>query len=90
MITEVTYSWIYFVQVYIRQLCPDNALDLYVFYADDKKRYNTYVQMAEACLYFARQGLNVVAVYYGHPGVFVMPSHRAIQIARRQGMMAIL
>ena len=66
-------------------MCPGNALDLYVFYADDKKRYDTYVQMAEACLYYARQGSNVVAVYYGHPGVFVLPSHRAFQIAKRQG-----
>lgn len=70
--------------VYILELCPE-ALDLRVFYDDDKPRYATYVQMSEACLYFARQGLNVVAVFYGHPGVFVLPSHRAIQIAQKEG-----
>ena len=32
-----------------------------------------------------RSGLNVVAVFYGHPGVFVAPSHRAIAIARDEG-----
>ena len=63
-------------------------MDLYVFYADDKKRYDTYVQMAESCLFYARKGLNVVAIFYGHPGVFVMPSHRAIKIALKQGMLS--
>ena len=76
-------------EVYIRDLRPD-ALDLYVFYADDKKRYNTYIQMSEACLYFARRGLNVVCIFYGHPGVFVLPSHRAIQIALQQGKFSLV
>ena len=71
-------------ETYIRDLRPD-ALDLCVFYADDKKHYNTYIQMSEACLYFARRGLNVVCIFYGHPAIFVLPSHRAIQIARQQG-----
>ena len=70
--------------VYIRDLRPD-ALDLTVLYDEDKKRYTTYVQMSEVCLYFARQGLNVVAVFYGHPGVFVLPSHRVIQLAKKEG-----
>ena len=72
-------------EVYIRDLRPD-ALDLYVFYADGKSRYETYVQMSEACLYLSRQGLHVVGIFYGHPGVFVLPSHRAIQIALKQGI----
>ena len=71
-------------EVFIRDLRPD-ALDLYVFYADDKKSYDTYMQMSEACIYFARRGLHVVCIFYGHPGVFVLPSHRAIQIALQQG-----
>ena len=73
-------------EVFIKDMRPD-AMDLYVFYADDKKRYDTYVQMAESCLFYARKGLNVVAIFYGHPGVFVMPSHRAIKIALKQGML---
>jgi hypothetical protein len=32
-----------------------------------------------------RNGENVVGVFYGHPGVFVSPSHRTIDIARDEG-----
>lgn len=69
---------------YVLELNP-NAMDMYVLYAEGKNRYQTYVQMAESCLYFARQGLHTVVIFYGHPGVFVTPSHRCIQIAKKQG-----
>jgi uncharacterized protein YabN with tetrapyrrole methylase and pyrophosphatase domain len=35
-----------------------------------------------------REGLNVVGVFYGHPGVFVNPSLRAIAIAQSEGYSA--
>ena len=35
-----------------------------------------------------RKGQNVVGVFYGHPGVFVSPSHRSIEIARMEGFTA--
>ena len=35
-----------------------------------------------------RKGQNVVGVFYGHPGVFVSPSHRSIKIARKEGFTA--
>jgi uncharacterized protein YabN with tetrapyrrole methylase and pyrophosphatase domain len=35
-----------------------------------------------------RAGLKVIGVFYGHPGVFVTPSHRAIAIARNEGYSA--
>jgi hypothetical protein len=35
-----------------------------------------------------RAGLDVVGVFYGHPGVFVNPSHRALTIAREEGYRA--
>ena len=76
-------------EIYIKTLSPD-AKDLYVFYSNDKERYHTYVQMAEVLLHEVRKGFKVVAVYYGHPGVFVLPSHRAVQIARKQGLRAFL
>ncbi|WAS91140.1 SAM-dependent methyltransferase [Nannocystis punicea] len=63
---------------------PD-AYDLYVLYDDAKRRYLTYMQMAEAMLHPVRQGKRVVAVFYGHPGIFVLATHRALQIARREG-----
>ena len=75
--------------VWLKELRPD-ALDLYVLYNEEKVRYHTYVQMTEAMLYHLRQGLNVVAIYYGHPGVFVLPTHRAVAIARREGYKAVM
>ncbi|HVG22650.1 MAG TPA: SAM-dependent methyltransferase [Thermoanaerobaculia bacterium] len=71
-------------QVFIRELRPD-AFDLYVFYDDMKVRYHTYMQMTEAMLHYVRLGKSVAAVYYGHPGVFVLSTHRAVAIARREG-----
>ena len=71
-------------QVWLRTMRPD-AYDLYVFYDDTKPRYDTYIQMSEAMLHPVRQGLNVVAIFYGHPGIFVLSTHRSVEIARREG-----
>jgi len=35
-----------------------------------------------------RAGFNVLCLFYGHPGVFVSPSHRALIIAREEGYQA--
>src|SRR5882757_5086244 len=35
-----------------------------------------------------RAGHSVLGVFYGHPGVFVSPSHRAIAVAREEGYKA--
>ena len=72
-------------ELYIKDLRPD-AMDLYVLYNDDKDRYKTYVQMSEILLNEARKGLSVVGIFYGHPGMFVLPSHRAIQIAKKENI----
>lgn len=37
-----------------------------------------------------RKGENVVGVFYGHPGVFVSPSHRTIALARDEGHIATM
>lgn len=71
-------------KVWLNSVRPD-ALDLYVLYDDAKPRYHTYVQMSEAILHPVRRGRRVVAVFYGHPGVFVLSTHRAVRIARREG-----
>ena len=68
---------------------PD-SVDLYTLYDNDKPRRITYVQMAEVMLQSVREGLNVVGVFYGHPGLFVNPSHRAIAIARQEGHAAFM
>ena len=41
--------------------------------------------MSEVLLREVRKGFYVVGIFYGHPGVFVNPSHRAISIARAEG-----
>ncbi|MFJ2190156.1 SAM-dependent methyltransferase [Kitasatospora sp. NPDC087861] len=75
--------------VRIKAWRPD-AYDLGVLYDDAKERYLTYVQMSEAILHFVRAGRRVAAVFYGHPGVFVLSSHRAVRIARREGHTAVM
>lgn len=35
-----------------------------------------------------RAGLDVLGIFYGHPGVFVSPTHRAIAIAQDEGYVA--
>ena len=62
-----------------------NCFDLYQYYANDKNRIITYVQMTERILDEVRSNKHVCAIFYGHPGVFVTPSHNAIEIARREG-----
>jgi hypothetical protein len=75
--------------VWLKRLRPD-ALDLYVLYGESKVRYTTYMQMTEAQLYWVRKGLKVVVIFYGHPGIFVLSTHRAVKLARREGHRAIM
>jgi Tetrapyrrole (Corrin/Porphyrin) Methylases len=76
-------------QVWLRERRPD-SIDLFALYDDRKRRYDTYMQMTEAMLFFVRQGKKVVAIFYGHPGIFVLSTHRAVSIARREGHRAQL
>lgn len=55
------------------------------YYGKEKHRLDSYTQMAEVMLQSVRAGNLTVGVLYGHPGVFVNPSHRAICIAREEG-----
>jgi len=75
--------------MWIEQQNP-NSFDLYQYYADDKARVITYVQMIERVLAEVRAGKYVCALFYGHPGVFVTPSHNAIAIAREEGYDAVM
>ena len=76
-------------QTWIKRMRPD-ALDLRILYDTGKNRYRTYVQMAEALLHCVRMGESVLAIYYGHPGIFATPAHRAIEVARREGYRAVM
>ncbi|MEM6908045.1 MAG: SAM-dependent methyltransferase [Pseudomonadota bacterium] len=71
-------------QAWIGELRPD-AYDLCILYDEDVERHLTYVRMAEAILHRVRCGQKVVAFFYGHPGIFAMPAHRAVHIARHEG-----
>ena len=75
-------------ETYIRDLFP-GAMDLGVFFDGSKDRYDSCVQMAEACLFYPRQGLYTVAIFPGHPGISSLPSLRAMQIAKKQGKLVM-
>jgi len=72
---------------YIELLNP-SAEDLHVHYAAGKPRILTYNEMVERIVTEVRKGLHVCVAFYGHPGVFVYPSHKAISEARRLGFQA--
>ncbi|GJE88471.1 tetrapyrrole methylase [Phanerochaete sordida] len=77
-------------EAFIQDNSTNGAVDLSIFYDKEKDRYNTYVQMCEIMLRDVRAGYNVLGIFYGHPGVFVSPSHRAITIARDEGFRAVM
>ena len=66
------------------------ARSLSRFYAVGRERHETYESMTCAMLEGARAGRTVCAVFYGHPGVFVYPSHEALRRARAEGIRAIM
>jgi Tetrapyrrole (Corrin/Porphyrin) Methylases len=67
-----------------------SAEDLKPLYADKKLRIQTYDEMVERILGYVRAGENVCAAFYGHPGVFVYPSHEAVKHAKAEGYHAIM
>jgi len=73
--------------LWLTRLNP-TAESLNHLYSSDKPRLQTYDEMVQAILGYVRRQLDVCAVFYGHPGVFVYPSHRAIELARAEGFEA--
>ncbi|HVQ09486.1 MAG TPA: SAM-dependent methyltransferase [Allosphingosinicella sp.] len=73
----------------ILRLKPD-AISLQTLYSTDSKRIDTYEMMVERVLESVRGNSTTCAVFYGHPGVFVYPSHAAIQRARAEGYPAVM
>lgn len=76
-------------------LCSDhilrlnsNAESLVGCYERGKLRADSYREMATRILNEVRKGRLVCAVFYGHPGVFVAPSHMAIKQAKAEGFRA--
>jgi len=54
-------------------------------YVRGKSRMIAYRRMIARILTSVRRGSRVCAAFYGHPGVFVYPSHEAIRQARKEG-----
>jgi len=71
-------------RAFVESLNP-SAESLFDAYAVGKPRKQSYREMVERILLPVRQGQRVCAVFYGHPGVLVNPSHAAIRQARREG-----
>jgi Tetrapyrrole (Corrin/Porphyrin) Methylases len=74
---------------WLSTLRPD-ARSLDSFYAPGKERAETYREMVKAILAPVYEGWDVCAVFYGHAGVFVSPSHEAIRQARAAGYEATM
>ena len=58
---------------------------LHSLYEPGVDRADAYAAMVEDIMDRVRSGADVCAVFYGHPGVFVNPSHAAIERARAEG-----
>ena len=69
----------------VLELSPD-AHSLESCYAEGGSRREAYERMVETILAPARAGRRVCAAFYGHPGVFVLPSRQAIARARDEGI----
>ncbi len=65
-----------------------NFRSLQPLYREGKSRMQTYREMVDLILAEVRAGKQVCAAFYGHPGVFAWPSHKAIEIARNEGFPA--
>ncbi|KAJ6258203.1 hypothetical protein Dda_7122 [Drechslerella dactyloides] len=67
-----------------------NSLDLYQLSINDEAipEADVYIQIAEVMLSDVRKGLYVVGAFFGHPGLFMSPTRRAMAIAQAEGHMA--
>jgi Tetrapyrrole (Corrin/Porphyrin) Methylases len=64
------------------------AVSMKAYYQEGQDRGEIYDRMTQTVLDAARKGSRVVGLFYGHPGVFVTPSHDIIRIAREEGIAA--
>lgn len=74
---------------WIRQL-NHHVFPLDELYQSEAHRWDTYQAMIHTLLSAVRQQQHITAVFYGHPGVFVHPSHEAIKLARAEGFSAYM
>jgi|GEM_PF-1037023 len=74
-------------EVWIRKNYP-GSIDLSRLYSEHFQRSAVYEAMVEQMMHPVREGKIVCSIYYGHPGVFVTPTHEAIKAARAEGYSA--
>ncbi len=72
---------------WLAELNP-HARSLQRHYVPGRHRAETYRAMTDEILDAVRRGGRVCAAFYGHPGVFVAPSHDAVRRARDEGFEA--
>ncbi|WP_420627886.1 SAM-dependent methyltransferase [Candidatus Leptofilum sp.] len=60
------------------------------FYAKGKRRIDTYLEMVAHVLTAVYAGNHVCVLFYGHPGIFVWPSHELIRQARAAGFPTVM
>lgn len=72
------------VELWVQGMNPD-VRSLQPLYAEGKSRRDTYAQMVEAMLSEVRAGRRVCGAFYGHPGVFALAPHLAVEQARSEG-----
>lgn len=75
------------VELWLAKMNAD-VRSLQQYYQEGKSRMTTYREMVDAMLTEVRAGKNVCGAFYGHPGVFAWPTHKAIEIARSEGYSA--
>lgn len=74
-------------QAWLERLHP-RVVSLHDLYGERRARSETYEAMTEAIIAAVHAGQKVCAVFYGHPGVYVYPSHEAIKRLRAGGYAA--
>lgn len=65
-----------------------NSVSLDDLYEEGKSRALTYSQMADRIVESVVEGHKVCVAFYGHPGVFVTPSHEAVRRVKEMNLEA--
>lgn len=73
--------------VWLERLNP-RARSLHHHYVPEAPRSDAYAAIVDDIMGCVRKGGRVCVAFYGHPGVFVGPSHEAIRLARAEGYQA--
>ncbi len=72
------------IELWLARMNP-NVRSLQSLYKEGKSRAETYREMLDTLLGEVRAGKRVCGAFYGHPGVFALPPHKAIAQARAEG-----